>query len=287
MNFGDVITMKNYSFKWSVRFCKRLFLFSIIVLGTMASGVTSAVADFSELRFVNLNKKRPQVALRCNLYLGNQRFARVTVLGQGQRLRLPPAAKRKAIAVRSVAPSGQKKFRSWACLFDESGQNNLLVARAGPNSEPVVIAISVEDFPVASGQGGSANTLGQKCGRTQSFPSAFIYKRVGSSHFNDCRRNTAGLIIKAGYPGSFPSSAEVLDTRGNVRAVLGAYFPSGHEWKWRGYACWGAGKSTPFSGSKIAADARSSTGSSNVYLKLGNTCYGPIDAGRCYNSSQC
>lgn len=121
----------------------------------------------------------------------------------------------------------------------------------------------------------------------EQFPGSFIYKTIGSSHFNDVRRNTMGLILRRGASGPYPSCVEVKDTKGNLIAKMGAFYPPGSEWAARYYAGWGCGVSTPLSGASAGSRAKANTGSTQVIFDFGSKCYGPVDATRCIGSSQC
>ena len=127
---------------------------------------------------------------------------------------------------------------------------------------------------------------GSECARVSPWPGSHIYKTIGSNHFTDIRRNTIGLVIKAGGVGPFPNCVAALDTKGNQVAVLGLY-AKGAGWAARYYAGIGCGSGTPYNGSRVASIARSNTGSSSIYMNFGTVCYGPIDANQCIGSGQC
>ena len=132
--------------------------------------------------------------------------------------------------------------------------------------------------------GSPANPGNSSC---SPLPNTFIYKTIGSTHFSDVRRHTMGLILRRGAPGPFPSCITVKDTRGNVVAQMGAYHPTGSEWAARYYAGWGCGTSTAIGGEAAGRIARQNTGNTRIIFDFGSRCYGPIDATRCINSSQC
>ena len=126
-----------------------------------------------------------------------------------------------------------------------------------------------------------------KCNSLSPWPSSYIYKTVGSDHFTDIRRNTIGLIMKIGAPtANATSCVQVLSSNGSVLVSLGLY-GRGAGWAARYYSGFGCGASTPVNGNALAARARSSSGSSQVIMNLAGTCYGPIEATRCLNSSSC
>ena len=176
------------------------------------------------------------------------------------------------------------RFLLFACgTSDVDPTQTALFARVDELSPPVEFTFNRDDFPKIESK------LRLACRSVQGWPSAFVYKTRGSDHFSpgDCRIGTAGLVILDG--GSRPSSPciEVLDSLGNVVAKLGAYYPAGSDYEYRAYACYACGSSTPYSGSTIADKARKNTGSSDIYIDTGSTCYGPINAASCKNSSSC
>lgn len=137
--------------------------------------------------------------------------------------------------------------------------------------------------------GGGGGSLGAACSSLSSWPGSHIYKIRGSDHFSpsDPRRNTIGVILKLGAGGPTPSCLTAMDTKGRVIAKLGLY-ARGAGWTARYYAGWGCGVSSMVGGAAASQQARSNTGSSNIVVNFGSgVCYGPIDAGRCYNSSSC
>jgi hypothetical protein len=138
----------------------------------------------------------------------------------------------------------------------------------------------------SGGGGGSGGGSVATCSETVGWPSSHIYKTIGSTHFTDVRRNTAGVILKVGARGPFPGCVEALDSSGKVIAKLGLY-ARGAGWAARYYAGIGCGAGTPFNGARLASLARSNTGSSRIYMKFGNVCYGTIEASRCIGSGQC
>jgi len=155
--------------------------------------------------------------------------------------------------------------------------------------------VKKESIPPANSGGGEGAPVDipavgevKNCASVAPFPSSYIYKMIGSTHFSptDVRRNTIGLIIRPGGPGPFPSCISVVSTNGNVLANLGLY-QRGSGWEARYYAGIGCGKETPYNGETFAAMARESGNGSFVLFNMGSICYGPIDASRCVGSSQC
>lgn len=157
---------------------------------------------------------------------------------------------------------------------------------------PEVTGIPVDEINIntvgAETSSGNSGSGGGTCSRVVSWPSSFIYKTRGSEHFSpgDVRRNTAGLVLKNGAPGPYPTCVDAVATNGTVVAKLGLY-QRGNGWAARYYAGWGCGASTAFGGSQLASRAAAASGSSSIYMKLGSTCYGPINASQCVGSSQC
>jgi hypothetical protein len=141
------------------------------------------------------------------------------------------------------------------------------------------------------GNGGGGNetpppNLGQGCTSLRGWPSGYIYKTIGSTHFTDVRRNTIGVVIKPGISGNFPDCIEALDSNGNSVVRLGLY-ARGAGWTARYYAGIGCGSSTPFNGQTVANLALQSSGSKNIVVNFGGQCFGPIDASKCIGSQQC
>ena len=125
-----------------------------------------------------------------------------------------------------------------------------------------------------------------QCSRIVRMPSTHIYKTFGSKHFSDIRRKTIGLILKSGASGPFPSCIDAVDTKGNVIAKLGLYAVGGG-WGARYYAGIRCARSTPYGGGEVATRALQSSGSSKIYMKFGDVCYGPFEANKCINSTSC
>lgn len=139
---------------------------------------------------------------------------------------------------------------------------------------------------IPSGDDGGTNGRPAQCSQFVSMPSTHIYKTFGSNHFSDIRRKTIGLIMKSGAQGPFPSCIDAIDTKGNVVSKLALYAVGGG-WGARYYAGIRCAKSTPFGGAEVASRAMQSSGSSRIYMKFGNVCYGPFEANKCINSSSC
>jgi hypothetical protein len=191
--------------------------------------------------------------------------------------------------------------QAYEVAFQSSGESGVFNPVAGEVRETsnfggvAVDEINVNALgaPVAStptGSGGSDEGSSggsvSSCSRVTSWPGSHVYKTIGSTHFTDIRRNTAGVILKVGAAGPYPNCIQVVDRSGKVLANMGLY-AKGAGWAARYYAGIGCGASTPLNGNAIAGRARSSTGSQAVYMNFGSVCYGPIDAAQCIGSQQC
>ncbi|HMO02313.1 MAG TPA: hypothetical protein PKD37_06340 [Oligoflexia bacterium] len=141
--------------------------------------------------------------------------------------------------------------------------------------------------PTPGGGGGTPPPVsGGSCKSVTPLPSTAIYKKIGSHHFTDVRRNTIGLIFVPGARGPFPSCINVQATNGTVVAKMHLYARGGG-WAARYYAGIGCGSSTPFNGNAVASRARAASGNQNVLFNFGSVCYGPIDPTRCIRSRGC
>jgi hypothetical protein len=128
--------------------------------------------------------------------------------------------------------------------------------------------------------------LASKCQSFAKWPRSHIYKTLGSKHFSDIRRNTIGIVVRSGGKGPFPACVEALDVNGNAVAKLGLW-QMGAGWAARYYAGVHCGARTPFGGAQVASRAQASAGTSKIYMKFGNVCYGPIEPSRCIGSTSC
>lgn len=137
-----------------------------------------------------------------------------------------------------------------------------------------------------SGGGSTGPGLSAKCGTIVKWPGTHIYKTFGSKHFSDIRRKTIGVILKSGAAGPFPSCIDAIDKNGNTVAKLGLY-STGSGWAARYYAGIRCASKTPYGGAQVASRAQQSSGSTKIYVKFNNTCYGPIEANKCANSTSC
>lgn len=137
-----------------------------------------------------------------------------------------------------------------------------------------------------SGNSDSGSSI-TSCGTVQSWPRTLIYKTLGSSHFSpgDPRRNAVNIIATWGYRG-YDACINILAENGESLGTMGIWPQawSGGPYRWYGPSgCGDLG----IGGASLAAKARSKSGSSRIYAKINNICYGPIDASRCVGSSSC
>lgn len=164
-----------------------------------------------------------------------------------------------------------------------SGEKRIAVFAGGTAVDEINLhTVGAVSSPPDETEGGGISS----CARMVRWPGSHIYKTIGSDHFTDIRRNTAGVILKEGASGPFPSCIRAIDTQGNTIASLGLY-ARGAGWAARYYAGYGCGSGSALNGSAIATQARQNTGSANIYLKFDDVCYGPVQADRCVNSSSC
>lgn len=172
------------------------------------------------------------------------------------------------------------KYKFFACATNVNTSAVEILAKKKVSDEATAFSPTINDFEKVR------NDVGAACRSTQSFPGGLIYKTVGSHHFTDCRRHTAGLIATYGFSGSVSGCCNIIDTRGNRLARLGLY-QTGAGWKARWYNCFGCGSGENLDGFDIARKASSNTGSKNVYVECGGRCYGPIRADVCVGSKAC
>lgn len=167
---------------------------------------------------------------------------------------------------------------------DEINVNSLGLEVAAPTPTSIPSDDTGND---SGGKPVSGPGLSSKCSSIVSkWPRSHIYKTLGSKHFSDVRRNTIGIVVRSGGKGPFPACVDALDKNGNVVAKLGL-FAMGGGWAARYYAGVLCGSGTPFGGAQVASRAQASSGSSKIYMKFNNICYGPIEANRCIGSTSC
>lgn len=168
------------------------------------------------------------------------------------------------------------QYRYWKC------ESKTLMAATSEAPETFVeIPLTKSNFPK------SESSLGKACSKVSSFPGFFIYKVVGSSHIptSDCRRHSVALVLTSSQNGVPSSCVDVVDSKGNKIGSMGRYLPNG-AYSGRYYGCYGCSGET-LTGSMLSSRARSNTGSTDIYMDFGSTCYGPVNAGACKNSSAC
>ena len=175
---------------------------------------------------------------------------------------------------------GAKKSKYAACgTSDVDSSKTVLFIKKGVASTPTEHEINVADFP-------EKGDIDAACGQVKSWPGNFIYKTVGSSHFSsgDPRRSTIGFIVAHGAEpsGAIPSCMSILATNGEKIGQFGVYAYGG-EYRARLYSASGCG--TPLTKSQVASKAKAQvSGDDDIYIKIGSTCYGPIDSDSCRNS---
>lgn len=197
----------------------------------------------------------------------------VTLKNKKPEISLPARYKRQGLAV------GTARSRYAACGTSDKdpARTVLFLKRTADAAAATESVLKLSKFR-------KLGSLAGACKSVRAWPSQFIYKTIGSSHFHDVRRNTIGLIMK--YGASFPRTGciDVVAQNGAKVGDLG-YYSSGGGWYARYYGGWGCGD--VINGNGLAARARATAGSSTVYMRLGTVCYGPVDASRCVGSKQC
>jgi hypothetical protein len=186
----------------------------------------------------------------------------------------------------------------YACGTDESTGKGVLYARKRIFSRTITVPLTSSDFPLAivttptpsptevPGVDPTPPAVGAGCDKYSSWPSAFIYKTIGSTHFSpsDPRRNSIGLVMKPGAKVSTPRCIDILASNASPIAQMG-FYARGAGWHARYYG--GIGCGTLVNGDGLGKLARDAAGSNNIYVRINGTCYGPIDATKCKGSSQC
>lgn len=242
------------------------------------SAPSVAIAQTEELVFqsrIKRGKKRRRIRLSdCSLFEGSNR---VVINSRGNRVRVELRLKRESYKL-------PVRYGYFACGDNGSGEDSIF-AKLTADSEVVEIDLDELDFPKGKA---SDRKFSAVCKKVRELSSREIYKTLGSTHFStaDCRRRTAGLIIAAGGSDLNESCLEIYDSEGTQLGTMGAYYPSGRDWAYRAYACWGC-SSTQKSGGELASQARKNTKKSSIYIRYGGTCIRIPDAGKCYNSKSC
>ncbi len=257
-------------------------VFGVVVLAVWGvlplkdSSPSPALAQTEELVFkstINSKGKRRKVPLKnCSLIDGSNR---AIVSARGRTVSLERKLRREPADLGG-------KYRFFACGDNGTGEDSLF-AKETADSDIVEFDLDEADFPEA--QGGEEN-LDAVCNRVRDLSNNEIYKAIGSHHFSDCRRTTAGIVVAPGGSNLGDSCLDIYDSEGNDLGDMGAYFPAGPPWVYRAYACWGCSK-TQKSGAALASQARKNTGSSSIYIRYGGTCIRIPDAAKCYNSRGC
>lgn len=123
------------------------------------------------------------------------------------------------------------------------------------------------------------------CSSIQKWPSNLIYKTVGSHHFvGDPRRNAVNVVAKFGFRIS-DSCIDVHATNGKLLGRMG-YYGSWVGGPARWYGPTGCGNMS-YPGKSLAARAQQAARNPNIIVKIGNTCFGPINANVCIGSKGC
>ena len=257
--------MMNKSLKTVFRWFGQLCLLATLVYSGNAPSQTEE--GESELVFRRLSNRRRVILKDCPVV---ERYTRVLVRRGG--VFLPRKARRGQARIR-------RSIRFVACSSDGNGGAVLLGRERRDSTTTVTIPLSLRSF--------SQNAVSSQCRSIETWPRWLIYKTIGSHHFSsgDPRRWTAGLIGN-GAPVDAGSCVDMLDSSGKVVAKFGRFLPD-NQYSFRTYTATGCGGSSGKRAPEIASEARSNSGKTDVYIKLGNSCYGPIDPQRCYNSSQC
>lgn len=234
--------------------------------------------ETGELSFkspINTKRKRRRIRLDdCSLIEGS---SRVVINSRGNRISVERGLNRKSYKL-------PVRYGYFACGDNGTGEDSIF-AKLTATSEVVEIDLDDADFPKINR---SAQKFNAVCKKVRELSSREIYKTLGSTHFStaDCRRRTAGLIIAAGGSDLRDSCLEIYDSEGTQLGSMGAYYPSGRDWAYRAYACWGC-SSTQKSGGELASQARKNTKKSSIYIRYGSTCIRVPDASKCYNSKSC
>lgn len=244
----------------------RCLLIAIIGLLVMISGVTLAQENVDFKRY---KSSKTLILDNCDVLEGHTRIAI-----RGGYLELPTDKRLGAVKLPA-------RFRFFGCGLDSTGAVRLYAKRT-ISGEATQLNISLAQFKQVVRDG-----LEKMCDKVSGWPSGLIYKTMGSDHFSqgDPRKNTIGLIAKPGAPVSASGCTEMIDSQGNVVARFGIY-STNDGWKFRAYSAVGCGGSGKYANS-VADEALRNTRSSDVYVKFGTSCYGPIDPRHCIGSQQC
>lgn len=243
-----------------------------VVLALCVPAVASAMPTDDE--FVQIRANRTSRLTNCAVQgIDGAVVLRFTLEGKAPVVELPAAEKKQP---RKIGPKG---YKFAACgLSDQDGTSTVLFLKKNKSDTTALErSLDVEDFE-------DQGRLGSACRSVKGWPGTFIYKTIGSGHFpsSDPRRYTISLILRHGAGVGRTSCATFLARNGREVAKVGLY-EAGGEYYARYYG--GTGCGTRISGRSLAAKARQIAGDDDIYAKFGNTCYGPIPAGSCRNSS--
>jgi len=243
--------------------------YCVLALVATVSYSKSALAQEEGIDYKRYRSSKTLILDNCPILDGHTRIAI-----EGGFLQLPSDKRMGALKLPA-------RFRFFACGVDSIGTVKLLAKRT-LGGAATQLNITLSQFQKVSRDG-----LNSSCGKVSGWPSGLIYKTMGSDHFSagDPRKSTIGLIAKPGAAVFASGCTEMLDSNGNIVAKFGLY-STNDGWKFRSYSAMGCGGSGR-RGSDVANDALRNTKSTDVYVKFGDTCYGPIDPRQCIGSQQC
>lgn len=241
----------------------------LLILGV--SLLATAQLVFADVGVKDIKGKNRIVFGDCHAVSGieGNKDKRLTISERGGKICLRESLSRECYET-------SKNYRFWKCESDV-----LQVATAQAPETFVTLNLQASNFPKIKSK------LALNCKKIQSWPGFFIYKVKGSHHFspNECRRYSVAFIQTSSAYGVPSSCIDILDSKGNNVGRMGRYLPNG-AYAGRFYGCIGCAGET-LTGSMVSSRAKKNTGSSDIYIDLGTTCYGPINGGACKNSSAC
>jgi hypothetical protein len=243
---------------------------AIVLLSLMGAGIFGVTSKSEAQNYKRYRRTKQVVFDNCSIIEG---YSRISI--KGGYLQLPENKKLGVVKLPA-------KYRFFAC------EGNVLTAKVKISDTPIQLNITLDQFGKkreTAEAGGSG--LGGQCKKTSGWPRGLIYKTLGSTHFDpgDRRRNTIGLVAAPGAAVSASGCTDMVDTQGNIVAQFGLY-STNDGWKFRAYSATGCGGSGE-TGTNVASEAQRNTKSTDVYVRFGDTCYGPIDPSQCIGSAQC
>jgi hypothetical protein len=250
--------------------CKKIAVLRWYLISVVGAVLITGVSVAQEnVDFKRYKSSRTLILDNCDILDGHTRIAI-----KGGYLALPTDKRLGAIKLPA-------RFRFFGCGLDSTGATKLFAKRT-LGDDATQLNISMSQFKEVVRDG-----LEKGCNKVSGWPSGLIYKTVGSDHFSagDPRKNTIGLIAKPGASVYASGCTEMVDSQGNVVARFGLY-STNDGWKFRAYSAVGCGGSG-VSSSSVANQALKNTRSTDVFVKFGDNCYGPIDPRQCIGSQQC